>query len=34
MAISCVHVDGAVPKEAMDALRSLPNIVTAQLVKL
>jgi D-3-phosphoglycerate dehydrogenase len=34
MAISCVHVDGAVPKDAMDALRGLPNIVTAQLVKL
>jgi D-3-phosphoglycerate dehydrogenase len=34
MAISCVHVDGAVPKDTMDALRSLPNIVNAQLVNL
>jgi hypothetical protein len=34
MAISCVHVDGDVPKDTMDALRGLPNIVTAQLVKL
>jgi D-3-phosphoglycerate dehydrogenase len=34
MAISCIHVDGDVPKEALDALRSLPSIVTAQLVNL
>jgi D-3-phosphoglycerate dehydrogenase len=34
MAISCIHVDGAPDKSAMDALRALPNIVTAQLVKL
>jgi D-3-phosphoglycerate dehydrogenase / 2-oxoglutarate reductase len=34
MAISCIHVDGDVPKETLDALRSLPSIVTAELVKL
>ena len=34
MAISFIHVDDAVPKEALAALRKLPNIVTAQLVKL
>jgi len=34
MAISFIHVDDAVPKEALTALRKLPNIVTAQLVKL
>jgi hypothetical protein len=34
MAISCIHVDGDVPKETLDALRSLPSIVTAQLVNL
>ncbi|MBI2988066.1 MAG: phosphoglycerate dehydrogenase [Deltaproteobacteria bacterium] len=34
MAISLFHVDDAVPKETLEALRSLPNIVTAELVKL
>ena len=34
MAISCIHVDDAVPKDTLDALRSLPSIVTAVLVKL
>jgi D-3-phosphoglycerate dehydrogenase len=34
MAISCIHVDGDVPEETLDALRNLPSIVTAELVKL
>lgn len=34
MAISFIHVDDAVPKEALEALRSLPNIISAELVKL
>lgn len=34
MAISFIHVDDAIPKETLEALRGLPNIVTAQLVKL
>jgi len=34
MAISLFHVDDAIPKETLNALRSLPHIVTAQLVKL
>lgn len=34
MAISLIHVDDAVPKETLQALRSLPNIVNAELVKL
>jgi D-3-phosphoglycerate dehydrogenase len=34
MAISFIHVDDAVPKETLAALRKLPHIVTAQLVKL
>ncbi|HEV8342178.1 MAG TPA: phosphoglycerate dehydrogenase [Candidatus Binatia bacterium] len=34
MAISFIHVDDAIPKEALAALRKLPHIVTAQLVKL
>jgi D-3-phosphoglycerate dehydrogenase len=34
MAISFIHVDEAVPEETLDALRGLPNIVTAELVKL
>jgi len=34
MAISLIHVDDAVPKETLEALRRLPNIVTAELVKL
>jgi D-3-phosphoglycerate dehydrogenase len=34
MAISLFHVDDAVPKETLEALRELPNIVSAELVKL
>jgi D-3-phosphoglycerate dehydrogenase len=34
MAISLFHVDNAIPKETLDALRKLPNIVSAELVKL
>jgi len=34
MAISLIHVDGAVSKEALEALRRLPAIINAQLVKL
>ncbi|MGH7830779.1 MAG: phosphoglycerate dehydrogenase, partial [Candidatus Binatia bacterium] len=34
MAISLFHVDDAVPKEVLAALRNLPAIVTAELVKL
>ncbi|MBI2540757.1 MAG: ACT domain-containing protein, partial [Deltaproteobacteria bacterium] len=34
MAISLFHVDDPVPKETLEALRELPNIVTAELVKL
>ena len=34
MAISCIHIDDAAPKETLDALRSLPSIVSAELVKL
>lgn len=34
MAISFFHVDDVVPKETLEALRSLPHIVTAELVKL
>lgn len=34
MAISCIHVDDPVPKETLAALRSLPQIVSAELVKL
>jgi D-3-phosphoglycerate dehydrogenase len=34
MAISFIHVDDAVPKETLAALRRLPHIVTAELVKL
>ena len=34
MAISLFHVDDAIPKETLDALRSLPHIISAELVKL
>ena len=34
MAISLIHVDEPVPKETLEALRSLPDIVSADLVKL
>ncbi|MFQ5683638.1 MAG: phosphoglycerate dehydrogenase [Candidatus Binatia bacterium] len=34
LAISFFHVDVAVPKETLEALRGLPNIINAQLVKL
>ena len=34
MAISCIHVDDAIPKDTLEALRRLPAIVTAELVKL
>ncbi len=34
MAISLVHVDDPVPKETLEALRSLPHIISADLVKL
>jgi D-3-phosphoglycerate dehydrogenase len=34
MAISLIHVDDAIPKETLKELRSLPNIVSAELVKL
>jgi hypothetical protein len=34
MAISLFHVDNAIPKDTLDALRKLPNIVSAELVKL
>ncbi len=33
-AISFIHVDNAIPKETLQELRNLPNIVSAQLVKL
>ena len=34
MAIALYHVDNPIPKEVLDALRRLPNIVSAVLVKL
>jgi D-3-phosphoglycerate dehydrogenase len=34
MAISFIHVDDPVPEETLKALRSLPNIVSAELVRL
>jgi D-3-phosphoglycerate dehydrogenase len=34
MAISLFHVDDAIPKETLESLRGLPNIVSAELVKL
>jgi len=34
MAISLVHVDDAIPDAVMDKLRTLPNIVSAQLLRL
>lgn len=34
MAISLIHVDDSVPKETLEALRALPHIVGADLVKL
>jgi D-3-phosphoglycerate dehydrogenase len=34
MAIALVHVDEPVPKETLDALRRLPNVISADLVKL
>jgi len=34
MAISLFHVDNSIPKATLDALRKLPNIVSAELVKL
>lgn len=34
MAISLIHVDDAVPKETLEAMRRLPAIVSAELVKL
>jgi D-3-phosphoglycerate dehydrogenase len=34
MAISCIHIDDAPPRDTMDALRSLPQVVDAELVKL
>jgi D-3-phosphoglycerate dehydrogenase len=34
MAISLFHVDNSIPKTTLDALRKLPNIVSAELVKL
>lgn len=34
MAISLIHVDDAVPEPVLDRLRTLPNIVSAQLIKL
>src|SRR5258706_15923211 len=33
MAISCIHIDDGAPAETMDALRSLPSIVSAELVR-
>jgi D-3-phosphoglycerate dehydrogenase len=34
MAISFIHVDDPVPEETLKAMRSLPNIVSAELVRL
>ncbi len=34
MAISLIHVDDAIPSSVLERLRTLPNIVAAQLVKL
>lgn len=34
MAISLIHVDSAIPEPVLQKLRSLPNIVSAQLIKL
>ena len=34
MAISFIHVDDAVPDEVLDALRQLPTILSAELVRL
>ena len=34
MAISLIHVDDAVPKEVLEALRQLPEILSAELVRL
>ena len=34
MAISLVHVDESVPKKVLDALRRMPNILSAQMVNL
>jgi D-3-phosphoglycerate dehydrogenase len=34
MAVSLIHVDDAIPNAVMDRLRTLPNIVSAQLIKL
>jgi D-3-phosphoglycerate dehydrogenase len=34
MAISLIHVDEAIPDAVMDRLRTLPNIVSAQLIRL
>jgi len=34
MAISLIHVDESIPKKVLDILRHLPNIVSAQMVKL
>lgn len=34
MAISLIHVDESIPKKVLDILRHLPNILSAQMVKL
>ena len=34
MAISLIHVDESIPKQVLDILRHLPNILSAQMVKL
>ncbi len=34
MAISLIHVDDAIPNPVMERLRTLPNIISAQLIKL
>jgi D-3-phosphoglycerate dehydrogenase len=34
MAISLIHVDDTVPDAVLERLRTLPNIVSAQLIKL
>ena len=34
MALSLVHVDERIPPQVLDALRTLPNIVSAELLEL
>ena len=34
MAISLIHVDDAIPDAVLERLRTLPNIVSAQLIRL